>query len=263
VYQFPTTQNVAGSDSDSRMRTPHSVVPRSNAFHNEVTMETGSTDVSARWTRRMYSLGVVAMAVTVCALGLQNRNLREDQRLIVQRFLQPHPGMLVPEFVARSLEGDTVTIGSRGDDSRQVLFFFSASCVHCAQSLPAITRLSDSLQAAPALRARVIPIALDSSALVRRFVHSTGFRVPVFEMPSPRFGLLYRVRAVPQVIVLDSSGHTVYARAGSLLGAGVMDSILSAVQLRRAPAARSVIATVAGTGPAGGSTPNGTPVNRR
>ena len=226
-------------------------------------METGSTDSGARWTRRMYSVGAVAMAGAVCALGVQNRSLREDQRAILQRFLQPHPGMLVPEFVARSLDGDTVTIGTRSDDSRQVLFFFSATCVHCARSLPVITRLSDSLSATPALRARVIAIALDSSATVRRFVDSTGVRIPVFEMPSPRFGLLYRVRSVPQIIVLDSSGHTVYARAGSLASSGVMDSILSAVKLRRAPAGRSSNATASGILPDGGSTPNGNPVNRR
>jgi peroxiredoxin len=226
-------------------------------------METEFTDGTARWPQRLFLLGVVIVAVTVCVLGLQNRKLRSEQRAILHRFLQPHPGMLVPEFVARSLRGDTVTVGTTSDDSRQVLFFFSTSCVHCTKSLPHIAWLSDSLSSTPALRSRVIAIAMDSGAPLRRFVDSTGFRIPVFEMPSSRLGLLYRVRAVPQVIVLDSSGHTVYARAGSLASSGAMDSILSAVLLRRAPADRSSIAAASGIRPDGGSTPNEKPVNRR
>ena len=226
-------------------------------------MDTDATHAASRNAALVSGAGLLVLAATVCWLGIQNRGLREEQRKILQRFLQPHPGMLVPEFVARSLDGDTLTIGSRTDDSRQVLFFFSSTCVHCANSLPMLLRLSDSLRATPAAHARVITIAMDSSAAVRRFVDSTGLRIPVFEMPNPRFGLLYRVRSVPQVIVLDSSGHTVYARAGALVDSGVMDSILSAVVVRRAPASRPALATASGAGPDGGSTSNGNPVNRR
>ena len=226
-------------------------------------MENESTHSGSPRTAQLYSAGLLILAATVCWLGMQNRGLREDQRAILLRFLQPHPGMLVPEFVARSLDGDTLTIGSRSDDSRQVLFFFSSTCVHCVKSLPMLARLSDSLKSNPSMLAQVVVIAMDSGATARRFADSTGLRVPVFEMPSPRFGLLYRVRSVPQVIVLDSSGHTVYARAGSLVSAGAMDSILSAVKLRRAPAGRSTIAAASGIRPDGGSKPNGSPVNRR
>ena len=54
-------------------------------------------------------------------------------------------------------------------------------------------------------------------------------------MPSARLPMLYRIRAVPQLVVLDSGGRTVFARAGTLKGTGVVDSIVAATVQRGSP----------------------------
>ncbi|CAN5910070.1 TlpA disulfide reductase family protein [soil metagenome] len=145
---------------------------------------------------------------------------------------EPHPGLLVPAFQATSLTGDTVTIGERTTDERQVLFFFTTTCAYCLTSIPALEELRSALARRPGTPSRLFAIGLDSASAVRRFAESRHLSFPVLLLPNQRLSLLYRVRAVPQLMVLDSSGHTVYARAGALQGAGVLDSIITAVTRR-------------------------------
>ena len=93
-----------------------------------------------------------------------------------------------------------------------------------------MAQVRSALASRPESRAQLFAVGLDSSAAVRRFADSVGFGKSILLLPSPRLALLYRVRAVPQVMVLDSAGRTVYARAGALTGAGVVDSIVSAAK---------------------------------
>jgi thiol-disulfide isomerase/thioredoxin len=192
-------------------------------------------------------VGVTAAALvlagSVLVLGQQNRLLRQANRDLLKNLSRPHRGMLVPVFFVRTLAGDTVTIGESREDGRQVLFFFTTTCEYCRASIPVLLRLDAALRRDPTLRGKLYVVAFDSATVIRRFVDSVGLAVPVVVPPSGRFATLYRVRAVPQLMVLDSSGRTTYARAGELNGPGVLDSILAGVAWRPRPSVTTAAAT--------------------
>src|SRR5258708_23015723 len=80
--------------------------------------------MKGRYARVVTTAVALAAAAVVLVLGVQNRALRQRNHDLIVRFTSPHPGMLVPAFSARSLAGDSVTIGASSLDERQVLFFF-------------------------------------------------------------------------------------------------------------------------------------------
>lgn len=184
------------------------------------------------------------IAGTVFWLGQQNRALRTRNSRLIAQFSQPHPGLIVPAFTAAVVGGDSVTIGAAPDDRRQVLFFLSTTCEYCVSSLPAIVALDSALARTAGAHDRVYLVAVDSPPAVRHFADSARLATPVALLPGRRIALLYRVRAVPQLLVVDSGGRTLYARAGELRAGSALDSVLAAVTRRpaRAPAATSLVA---------------------
>ncbi|HEX9483513.1 MAG TPA: thioredoxin-like domain-containing protein [Gemmatimonadaceae bacterium] len=173
----------------------------------------------------------VIAASAVLILGIQNRALRQRNRDLIVRFTAPHPGMLVPAFTARSLVGDSVTIGASSLDERQVLFFFTSTCPYCVRSMPALRLLDSLLRREHRRRAPLIAVSLDSAGGTHGFADSVNAMMPVVVVPSERMRLLYRVRSIPQLMVLDSGGRTVYARTGELTGSVVRDSVAPAIWL--------------------------------
>jgi thiol-disulfide isomerase/thioredoxin len=173
----------------------------------------------------------LALASIIAVLGQKNRALEEKNRGLVRRFTEAHPGMLVPVYRAASLTGDSVTVGQNSMGERQVLFFFTTTCEYCRASLPALAVLDSVIRRTPDMHATLNGVALDSvAASVRRFVDSAGVRMAVLLPPTPRMALLYRVRAVPTVLVVDSGGRTplcapgqVYRRGGTGFVAGGTD----------------------------------------
>ncbi|MGI8499143.1 MAG: peroxiredoxin family protein [Gemmatimonadaceae bacterium] len=186
-------------------------------------------------TQYLGTAALVASAAMVVVLAIQSHNLKQRNQDLIRRFTEPHPGLLVPSFQAHTLDGDTVTVGESSTDDRQVLFFFSSTCAYCLKSLGAVAALDSMLTTQTNPRARVYAIAVDSAASARRLVDQIGLRVPVVPLPVHRLALLYRVRVVPQLFVLDSGGRTVYARGGELDRGPGLDSVIAAVRLK-APA---------------------------
>ncbi len=183
-------------------------------------------------------LPIVILAGTTLFLGLQIRSLQARNRGLVTRFTEPHPGMLVPSFAATSIRhGDSIAIGEAAGDRRQVLFFLTTTCEYCIRSLPILRSLDSALKSRPDMRAELYLIGLDSARLVRRFADSAALSLAVLQIPNQRLALLYRVRAVPQLMVLDSAGRIVFTRAGALLSIAARDSILTAVRFRAIPVA--------------------------
>lgn len=188
---------------------------------------TSSRDALEGWLTR--ALGGL-LAIAVLALGISYRSLRSERDAILRRFSQPHPGMLVPAYTTTTLTGDTLTLGAMSHDGRQVLVFFTTTCQYCRASWPAVKALQDRLTRVPG--ARMVAVALDSAHAVRRYADSAGLAIPVVPSVDGRMARLYRVRGVPQVIVLDSGGRTVYARAGALISKAAIDSIIAAATPR-------------------------------
>lgn len=182
------------------------------------------------WLRNAaFGILVLVLAGTVLALGRQNRQLKEQNRDLTKDLTEPHRGMLVPAVRATMLDGRPFTLGEPGQQVRQVLYFFTTSCQYCRTSLPLVRSLDSALRQSPQLRASLYAVALDSAARVRRFVDGVRLSVPVVVAEDWRIAAFYRVHSVPQLIVIDSSGRTAYARVGELAGARVLDSILGGV----------------------------------
>lgn len=172
------------------------------------------------------------LAAAVLVLGVRNRALEVRNRSLVRRFTEPHPGMLVPSFAGATVHGDTTLIGAPSGDTRQVVWFFTTTCSYCRMSLDKLLALDAALKSAVLTAGELLMVGLDSAAAVRRYADSLRLSVPVVYMPSERLALLYRVRAVPQLMVLDSSGRAVYTRAGALVNQISLDSVLAAVRER-------------------------------
>jgi len=68
------------------------------------------------------------------------------QRVGAPAFL-PYAGMVVPAFAARTLEGDTVTIGDPSAGTRQILSSSPPRAIYCRQTLPAWGQIAETLGA--------------------------------------------------------------------------------------------------------------------
>mgnify|MGYP001620190070 FL=1 len=169
------------------------------------------------------------LAAAVLTLGVRNRALQERNRGLVQRFTEPHAGMLIPSFAAATVRGDMAVVGSPTGDTRQVVFFFTTTCSYCRASLDKLRDLSTELKRTPQTYGELVMVGLDSTAAVRRYADSLQLPMPVLMIPSQRLALLYRVRAVPQLMVLDSAGRAVFTRAGPLLTQASLDSVLASI----------------------------------
>ncbi len=172
------------------------------------------------------------LAGAVLTLGVRNRALDERNRGLVRRFTEPHPGMLVPSFAAPTLRGDTAGVGAPANDTKQVVFFFTTTCTYCGASLDRLRALHSALREGSSGVGELLMVGLDSATTIRRYADSLRLPMPVLTMPSQRLALLYRVRAVPQLMVLDSAGRALFTRAGPLVTQASLDSVLAAV-LRR------------------------------
>jgi peroxiredoxin len=181
--------------------------------------------------RILIGAGVTALAVSVFVLGRQNRSLKQANRDLVTRFTQPHRGLIVPSFRAASLSGDSVTIGQLKGDGRQVLFFFTTTCEYCRNSFATLATVDSAIANDTVLKPRLYAVGLDSIDALRRFADSTRFAFPILHLSDSRIAALYRLRGVPQLIVLDS-GRVTYARAGELRGSAAFDSLMSGILWR-------------------------------
>ena len=198
--------------------------------------------------RIVIGAGITTLAVSVFVLGRQNRSLKQANRDLVTRFTQPHRGMIVPSFRAASLSGDSVTIGQLSADGRQVLFFFTTTCEYCRSSFAILETVDSAIANDTVLKSRLYAVELDSIDAVRRFADSARFAFPILHLPDSRIAALYRLRGVPQLIVLDSAGRVTYARAGALNSSPALDSVMNGIRWRprfvaASPAQTAIAAT--------------------
>ena len=146
---------------------------------------------------------------------------------------------MVPTFRARTLAGDSITIGEDPDPlARQVLFVLTTSCPFCKQTLATWARIADSAASLRPGHVVVAAISLDSLGLTEDYVRQHQLRYPVVLFPAKKLRRLYRASFVPQTLVLDHEGRILYARTGLLEPQAVVDSVFAA--LSRPPRTISV-----------------------
>lgn len=191
-----------------------------------------------RWRWPVVSL-VAALAVStalVLLLALEVRQLREDQRWLVERASEPYFGMYVPQVPVTALDGSTHRLGQpRG--RFQVLFFFTTSCPHCRASLPLVKSIARQLETASGGQAQMLGIAHDTPAAAVAYVREHELRFPVIASQDRRTATLFRARKVPLLLVIGDDGRVRYSRIGVLNSKEGITGVLTAVRDTDPPAA--------------------------
>lgn len=180
-------------------------------------------------TTVLLSLALLAAGALVVVLGMRQIALSRAYAELRRLATQPHEGYAVPGFVAKTLEGDTLTIGESSDSAaRQVLFVLTTTCPYCKATLPVWADLADSLGRVGAGHIRVIALSLDSLEQTRRYADEHAIRYSVATFPTEKLRRLYRAGSVPQTVVLDAWGQVLYAYVGQLRAGPALDSVYRA-----------------------------------
>jgi peroxiredoxin len=180
------------------------------------------------------SLALVALAlalVLVVLLSRQVTTLRARDALLREHATFLYPGYLLPAVTARALDGSEVEIGRAPAGGRQVLAIFTTTCPHCLATLPAWNRLAD--LARPDSTLQVIGVSLDGGDTLTQYLGAHPLRFPVLALRDTTIRFLYRMRSVPQTVILDARGMVLHLRRGRLEGPAVVDSLLEIARSRR------------------------------
>ncbi len=174
----------------------------------------------------------VAIGATslVVVLGLQNRSLEtrygEARRLATELY----PGYGVPEFATATLEGDSVVLGAAPESVRQLLLVFDTECDYCRATVPAWKQVLSVLDSASYRPIQVLGISLDSDSATRVYLEDLEFALPTVTMRDPKTLQLYRLRSVPQTILLGPRGYVMFARTGQLSTPEAVDTLLQVIK---------------------------------
>ncbi|RPE77128.1 peroxiredoxin family protein [Vulcaniibacterium tengchongense] len=187
----------------------------------------------------MFALGAALLVATalVIALGLQVRQLRAEQRWLVERASQAYAGMYVPRVAATALDGSRHHLGQPRARS-QVLFFFTTTCPYCRASLPLVGSIARQLEAASGGTAQMLGVALDDPAAAAAYAREHALPFPVVALRDRRTAMLFRARKVPLLLVVGADGRVRYARPGVLNSREGVTGVLTAVRGTEVPDAR-------------------------
>ncbi len=182
----------------------------------------------------LYPAAIAAAAILVVVLGLRVKKLTRQNEEMYRRLTRPTAGMYVPAFTAPGADGGAVSVGSpaRG---RQVLFVFNRTCPYCRASIPTWSRIGAEAEAANG-RGAAVGLSLDPPDSARAYAARHALRYPVAAFPDLRTVALYRTRAVPVTMVVDTAGRVLYARLGELTEGPAADSVRAAAGLAAKPA---------------------------
>lgn len=158
--------------------------------------------MSERLRKRLLTATVLAGVAVLAAIGWAERD----------RFGPVEVGSRAPDFTARSLDGEPVSLESfRG---RVVLLNIWATwCAPCVWEMPALERLYRELGSDDFV---VVAVNVDaagaagigsSSAKVRAFVRERGLTFPVLLDPEGTVQQLYQVVGLPTSLLIDRDGR--------------------------------------------------------
>jgi len=190
--------------------------------------------------RTVVLVGVLLVALGLdVALGIETRSLRAAYQDLGNRVREPHAGIFVPTFRTATLRGDSLTVGALARSGRQVVFVFTTTCPYCRASLPAWRQLAYDADTSRVMHVQVLGISWDSVEQTRRYAAEQGLTFPIVRFPERKLGVLYRARAVPVTLVLDSMGRVLFGHVGVLTDTLARDSVWPAIRFRP-PAAKTV-----------------------
>lgn len=174
---------------------------------------------------------LLACAVLIAVLVRQNGVLARKLGRAQARAVLPHEGLMLPSIQASTLEGKKALVGEKLDGGRQVLLVFTTTCPSCKASIPAFQAISDSLKRQTSSgRVQLLGVSLDpvEPTIAYRDAHRLSFPIVLFKKKDP---VVFRLRAVPLVLVLDSVGQVKYSRFGEITTPTAIDSVIDAAQM--------------------------------
>jgi len=118
-------------------------------------------------------------------------------------------GQEMPAFTAISLEGEHVKLGETGVP--YVLNFWATWCPPCRAEFPEINAFANEHGADVHFYAINIEEPIDT---IRVFLGKNEYSLPVLLDPIGRIAQIFRIRAVPTTIVVDSQGIIQYRKSG-------------------------------------------------
>lgn len=114
-------------------------------------------------------------------------------------------GREVPEFTARSTEGEVIRVAARGQGPC-LLLIYEPSCPRCEAALPTWIRLHDQLRSMGS-EVSVIGLSIADSYTSVRHAREQGIPFPVVPFPSRELVAAYGIRQVPVAAVIDNDGR--------------------------------------------------------
>lgn len=156
--------------------------------------------------------------------------------LVRDRFLPVEVGTVAPNFTARDLSGNPVSLADlRGEVV--LLNIWATWCPPCIEEMPSMQRLHDQLGPEGL---KVVAVSVDAAAGARdasgnpggnvaAFVDELGLTFTIWHDPSGEIQRAYRASAVPESFVIDRSGLI----TRKVMGATEWDSPASIESFRR------------------------------
>lgn len=191
--------------------------------------------------------GLAAALVLVVILARQVEARGERVARLTERLNSLQRGNWLPTVALPTTDDSTVVVGERRDGGRQLLLVFTTTCEFCRASLPTWAGLPERLDSAVRANGgpdvQVLGLAVDSLGSARRYRATHRLPFVVAQLPEGKLRALFRARAVPAVVLLDSAGRVMYTRTGVLTAAAV-DSVLAASTAPNVGAQRAASATV-------------------
>lgn len=157
----------------------------------------------------------------------EHRSLKRQVEDLSEIAYAPRPGLFVPEVPKQTLDGDSVVLGELG--RTQLLFFLNSSCPHCRASIPSWNEIAGILRDDPAVS--VLGVVFGDSGTAAAYRDLQGISFSVVSAVGPRVAGLFRIHAVPSVMLLSNEGKMAYTRTGRLVSPAAVDSVISAVHV--------------------------------
>jgi len=154
-----------------------------------------------RFTLLLY-LAVIALAVEVVFLVIQNRRLRGRIAALYRQRETLKEGEKVPAVDLLSLSGTLEKVSYGAGMPHRLLYVFNTRCPACQNTLQAWKQLAAEVQAS----IQIIGVANDSLTATVKYQREHSLNYPVFVAADTLFKKQYKISFVPQTILLDSSG---------------------------------------------------------
>jgi cytochrome c biogenesis protein CcmG/thiol:disulfide interchange protein DsbE len=123
-------------------------------------------------------------------------------------------GTKAPDFKLVNLEGDEVTLYEILKEGPVLLDFWALWCKPCLKALPATDEISKKYEEEGVTVLTVNTDSPRSTAKVRSYVKSHGYRFQVLLDPNMETRRLFRYRSIPQLFLIASDGTIEFSKIG-------------------------------------------------